>query len=85
MNMDTYGDDHGSRSLRDTNSRSKGLNYQALEEDETHDAASSGEHVPMARSTNMKLKWPCPTTTLSPRARAKVLPTYHPLNVAFPL
>jgi hypothetical protein len=85
MNMDTYGDDHGSKSLGDTSSHSKGLNYQALKEDETHDVASSEEHVPMAQSTNKKLKWACPTTTLSPRARAKVLSTHHPLNVSFPL
>jgi hypothetical protein len=56
MNMDTYGDDHGSKSLGDTSSHSKGLNYQALKEDETHDVASSEEHVPMAQSTNKKLK-----------------------------
>jgi hypothetical protein len=49
MNMDTYGDDHGFRSLGDTNSRSKSWNYHALEEDQTHDVASSGEHVLVAR------------------------------------
>lgn len=48
MTMDTYGDDRGSRSLGDTNSYFKDLSYQALEKDETHDATSSGEHVPMA-------------------------------------
>jgi hypothetical protein len=61
------------------------LSYQALEKDETNDAASSGEHVPMAWSTNKKLKWPCPTITSSPRAKTKVLFTYHPFNVSFPL
>jgi hypothetical protein len=56
MNMDTYGDDCGSRSLGDTSSHSNGLSYQALEEDETHDVVSNGGHVPMAQSSNKKLK-----------------------------
>jgi hypothetical protein len=56
MNMDTYGDDRGSRSLGDISNYYKGLNYQALQEDETHDVTSSGEHVPIAQSTNKKLK-----------------------------
>jgi hypothetical protein len=83
MNMDTYDNDHGFRSLGDTNSHSKGLNYHASKEDQTHDGKSSGEHVLVARSANKNLKRPCPTTTPSPRVRAKVLPT-HPPNVSFP-
>ncbi len=83
--MDTNDDDHGFRSLGDTNSHSKGLNYHVLEEDQTHDVASSGEHVLMAQFANKNLKRPCPTTTPCPRARAKVLPTHHLPNVSFPL
>jgi hypothetical protein len=48
MNMDTYSDNRGSRSSKDINSHFKGLSYHVLEEDETHDATSSGEHVLVA-------------------------------------
>jgi hypothetical protein len=42
MNMDTYGDDCGSKNSRDTNNCSKGLGYHVLEEDEIHDGWKHG-------------------------------------------
>jgi hypothetical protein len=42
MNMDTYGDDGGSRNSRDINNHSNGSGYHTLEEDETHDGQKHG-------------------------------------------
>ncbi len=42
MNMDTYGDDRGSKNSGDINSCSKGLGYQVSKEDEIHDGQKHG-------------------------------------------